>query len=314
MPMRQALIIPILILAVLGVFTLVSRPEVNEKPFSFISGATPGLQAVQAYMLPVAAPAYAPIRDTSVDAPLLDANAALLVDTDSGRVLYEKNASALVPIASLTKLLSALVATDLFERSEIVTIASGSVRVDGLKQTLYLGERMAVGELITMMLVESSNDAAYALAGYAREQQIDFVARMNAKAHVLGMERCVFTDPAGLDDTAFCSATDLLRLVRFALRTAPQLWPIMTAPSLTVQSADGRFAHELKSTNELLGTMDGIVGGKTGYTDGALGCLILVVKFPEKDDTLISIVLGSRGRFSDTRTLVTWAQSAYRWQ
>jgi D-alanyl-D-alanine carboxypeptidase len=303
-----------LILAGLGVFTLVSRPKVAEQPFSFISGATPGLQAAQAYMLPISAPAYAPIRNTTVESPVLDANAALLVHADSGRVLFEKNSTALVPIASLTKLLSAIVATDLFERSEIVTVASGSVRVDGLKQTLYLGERMAVGELITMMLVESSNDAAYALASYAHEQGIDFVERMNAKAALLGMERCTFTNPAGLDDTAFCSAGDLLRLVRFTLRTAPQLWPIMSAPSLTVQSADGRFAHELKSTNELLGTMDGIVGGKTGYTDGALGCLILVVKIPEKSDTLISIVLGSRGRFSDTRTLVTWAQNAYRWQ
>jgi D-alanyl-D-alanine carboxypeptidase len=60
--------------------------------------------------------------------------------------------------------------------------------------------------------------------------------------------------------------------------------------------------------------MPGIVGGKTGHTDAALGCLILVVKLPGKDDTLISIVLGSRARFTDTRTLVSWAQAAYRWQ
>ncbi len=311
--MRQALIIPILILAGLGIFSLVSKPE-PEKPFSFISGATPGLQAAQAYLLPVSAPAYAPIRNTTVAFPVVDANAALLVHADSGRVLYEKNASARVPIASLTKLLSALVATDLFERSEIVTVGSGSVRVDGLKQTLYRDERMAVGELISMMLVESSNDAAYALSAYASEQGIDFVDRMNQKAALLGMESCTFTDPAGLDDTAFCSANDLLRLVRYALRAAPQLWPIMTAPTLAVQSADGRFVHELKSTNELLGDMEGIIGGKTGYTDGALGCLILVVKLPEKSDTLISIVLGSRGRFTDTRTLVSWARDAYRWQ
>lgn len=313
--MRQAIIIPILILAGLGIFSLLSRPQqAPEKSYSFISGATPGLQSAQAYLLPVSAPAYAPIRNTTVQPPVIDANAALLVDVDSGRVLFEKNATAHVPIASLTKLLSALVADELFERSEIVTVSSGSVRVDGLKQTLYENERMAVGELISMMLVESSNDAAYALAAYASAQNIDFVGRMNRTAAMLEMDDCHFTDPAGLDDNAFCNASDLLRLVRYALRSAPQLWPVMSVPTLTISSADGRFAHTLESTNELLGTMEGIVGGKTGYTDGALGCLILVVKLPEKNDILASIVLGSRSRFADTSTLVTWAQDAYRWQ
>jgi D-alanyl-D-alanine carboxypeptidase len=311
--MWRALIIPILILAGLGVFSLVSEPAEPER-FSFQQGSTPVLQAAEAYLLPLSAPAYAPIRDTTIAPPIIDANAAMLAHLETGRVLYERNATANVPIASLTKLLSAIVAEDLFERSEIVTIASTSIRVDGQKQTLYRDERIAVGELVTMMLVESSNDAAYALADYAHQQGIDFVAQMNAMALSIGMQRCTFTDPAGLDDAAFCSADDLLRLVRYALSHAPQLWPVMAVPTLTVQSADGRIMHEIKSTNELLGTMEGIVGGKTGYTDGALGCLILVVKLPEKGDTLISIVLGSQGRFSDTRTLVRWAQEAYRWQ
>jgi len=311
--MRQALIIPLLILAGLAVFGLIHRPPAPA-PYSYISGASPALQAAQAYLLPVSAPSYAPIRDTTVADPVLDADVALLVHLDSGRVLFDKNADAQVPIASLTKLLSALVAEDLFDRAEVVTIASGSVRVDGERQTLYLDERLTVNDLVGMMLVESSNDAAYALADYAKARGIDFVGRMNAKAAYLGMENCHFTDPAGLDDTAYCTADDLLRLVRAALRTAPQLWPIMSAPSLTVHSADGRFVHEVKSTDELIGKVANIVGGKTGNTDGAGGCLILVVKSPTNDDTLVSIVLGSRQRFLDTETLLAWAQSAYRWQ
>ena len=279
----------------------------------FISGATPGLQEARAYLLPLSVPSYAPIRDTAVPEPILDANAALLVHLDSGTVLYAKNAAVQVPIASLTKLLSALVTQDLFDRSEIVTIASDSVRVDGQKQTLYLGERLSVGDLVSMMLVESSNDAAYALAAYAHERGIDFVSVMNQKAAKLGMAGCLLKDPAGLDDTAYCTAADLLRLVRSALRNAPNLWPIMAQSSLVIHSADGRFSHEVKSTDELLGQLPGIVGGKTGNTDAALGCLILVVKINGEHDTLVSIVLGSRQRFVDTKTLVTWAQSAYRW-
>lgn len=311
--MRILLTIPILILAGLSVFLFISQPEMPEQ-YAFVSGATPVLQAAQAFLLPLSEPAYAPMRDTAVPPPQLDANAAMLVHRESGKVLYEKNATLQVPIASLTKLLSALVVVDLFDPSEVVTIASGSVRVDGQKQTLYLGERMIVRDLMSMMLVESSNDAAYALAAYAREQGIDFVAEMNQRAAALQMSDCRFTDPAGLDDSAYCAARDLLRLVEAALQTAPQLWPIMAQSQLTVWSADGKLIHEIKSTDELLGLIPGVVGGKTGYTDGALGCLILVVKLPGKDDTLISIVLGSRSRFVDTTSLVSWAQRAYRWQ
>lgn len=309
--MRMLLTIPILLLAGLAVFSFVSRPDIPQQ-FVFVSGATPALQAAQAFLLPLSNPAYAPVRDTTIPEPVLDANAALLFHLESGRTLYEKNATAQVPIASLTKLLSALVVTDLFDPSEIVTIASGSVRVDGQKQTLYLNERILVTDLMSMMLVESSNDAAYALAAYAQEQGIDFVAEMNQKAVELGMQGCHFTDSAGLDDKAFCTARDLLRLVKSALQTAPQLWPLMAQSQLSVRSADGKIIHEVKSTDELLGQIPGVVGGKTGYTDGALGCLILVVKLPGKDDTLISIVLGSRLRFADTKTLVFWAQRAYQ--
>jgi len=311
--MRMLLTLPMLLLAGLAVFVFASHPNVPQQ-FSFVSGETPVLQAAQAFLLPLSNPAYAPVRDTTIYGPQLDANAAMLLHVESGRVLYEKNASVRAPIASLTKLLSALVVGDLFQPSEVVTIASVSVRVDGQKQTLYLGERILVSDLMSMMLVESSNDAAYALAAYAREQDIDFVATMNQKAVSLGMQDCRFTDPAGLDDTAYCTARDLMRLVQSALQTAPQLWPLMAQSNLTVRSADGTIVHEVKSTDELLGQLPGVIGGKTGYTDGALGCLILVVKLPGKDDTLISIVLGSRARFTDTKALVSWAQRAYRWE
>jgi D-alanyl-D-alanine carboxypeptidase len=188
------------------------------------------------------------------------------------------------------------------------------VRVDGIKQTLYVGERLLVRDLVSMMLVESSNDAAYALAAYANERGTDFVAEMNRKAFAIGMQDCRFNDPAGLDDTAFCTARDVVRLVRTALRQAPQLWPVMVHKELTVTSADGKLSHQIKSTNELLGQVPNIIGGKTGNTDGALGCMLLVVKLPGKDDTLISVVLGSRTRFTDTKTIISWAASGWHWQ
>lgn len=312
--MVRLLLIPMCLLAGVGIF-LLSRPSVPAvEPQQFISSTTPGIAAAQAYLLPISEPSYVPIRDTTVGDPDLDANVAMAYHVDDGSYLYEKNTSIRVPIASLTKIASALVVQDLFDSAEVVTVASGSIRVDGQKQTLYQDERISVQSLLSMMLVESSNDAAYALAAYAKERGIDFVAKMNEKALSLGMHDCTFTDPAGLDDQATCTARDLVKLVRATLRQAPHLWPIMATQELTVTSVDQRISHVVKSTDDLLGQISGIVGGKTGYTDGALGCLIMVVKLPGERDTLISIVLGSRSRFADTSALIAWAQRAYRFQ
>jgi D-alanyl-D-alanine carboxypeptidase len=310
--MRHVVWVPISILLGLAVFSFITKPAVPP-PNTFVPREFSVPESGQAYLLPLANPGYAPVRDTTTPDPEVDANAALVYHVESGRELWGKNSHLQVPIASLTKLLTSMVAAELFAPDEIVTVASGSVRVDGSKQTLAIGERIAVRDLTAMMLIESSNDAAYAVASHAQLQGIDFIARMNQKALALGMRNCVFTDPAGLDDTAFCTADDLIRLIRAALRQHPQLWPIMSTAALTIQSAGGMM-HQIVSTNELLDEVPGIIGGKTGNSDGALGCLLLVVKLPQKDDTLISIVLGSRTRFNDTRTLVSWAQRAYRWQ
>ena len=141
-----------------------------------------------------------------------------------------------------------------------------------------------------MMLVESSNDAAYALAAYAKASGLDFVALMNQKAWTLGMHDCTFSDPAGLDDTAYCTADDIIRLVRGSLRQTPQLWPVMATQRLTVLSADGRISHAVVSTNELFDEFTGIIGGKTGNSDGALGCMLLVVNCQISDTRSASFV------------------------
>jgi D-alanyl-D-alanine carboxypeptidase len=313
--MRTLLVIPILILAVMaGVRWAPSVHAPEPVTDTALSGATPGLQSARAYLLPVANPAYAPVRDSRVVEPELDANVGLLMHLESGRVLFEKNRTIQVPVASLTKLLSALVVRDLLDGEAFITVASTSIRVDGQKQTLYQDERIRVRDLVAMMLVESSNDAAYALAAEARAQGHDFIARMNEKAGALGMDGCKFTDPAGLDDSAYCTADAMMRLARASLRQAPELWSIMAQPRIQVASADGRITHDVASTNELLGLIGGIIGGKTGNTDGALGCMLLAVQAPDGRGTLVSVILGSRSRFGDTRTLIEWAGTAYRWQ
>lgn len=264
-------------------------------------------------MLPAVQPAYAPVRNTGIAAPVIDANSALVYHPETDTTLFAKNESIRAPIASLTKVMTVLVVSNLLDPSDIVTVSSASVRVDGEKQTLYADERLAVRDLITMMLVESSNDAAYALAEHASRRGIDVVAEMNQRARELGMLDTSFNDPAGLNDEAYSTARDLIRLVR-AAQKQPNLWNVMREQLVTVSSTDGEISHTLENTNQLLTDTPGIVWGKTGNTDGALGCMMVVVEIPDKDDTLISIVLGSRVRFSDTKTLLSWAYDAWRWQ
>lgn len=267
----------------------------------------------QAYIFPVSEPTYIPIRNDGVPEPSIDARAALVYDTRSSRFLFMKNSRAELPIASLTKLLSALVVIEHFDLNDVVTVPQEAIRVDAEKQDLYLGERINVGSLLELMLVQSSNDAAYALAFHAQEKGIDFVAAMNAMAAKIGMVHSQFLDPAGLSDLAHSSPEDLVRLVQFSLGY-PQIWGVLQQEQVIVSSVDGGIKHAVKSTNQLFGVVPDIVGGKTGYTDGALGCMLLVVQAPEGGEYIVTIVLGSHDRFGDTQKLVEWTRAAYRWQ
>ncbi|MBP6885687.1 MAG: D-alanyl-D-alanine carboxypeptidase [Candidatus Pacebacteria bacterium] len=311
--MRRALLLPILIAAVLVLMGVATKPR-DGVATAYLAAAEPQTRSSQAYLLPIAEPAYAPIRNTAIREPALSAGAALLLDGDTGRLLMSKNSTSRVPIASLTKLVSAVVATELFSPQEVVTIASGSVRVDGIKASLHIGERMSVHDLVVMMLVESSNDAAAALSAYAQERGIDFVVAMNDLAQRLGMEQCTFLDPAGLNDAALCTADNLSKLIRYVMKEQQPLLAITAIKKATIFSSDEAYVHDLVNTNELLGGDEGVYGGKTGFTDGALGCLIALVNLPGNNGTLISIVLGSQSRFSDTSALIGWAQRAFLWQ
>ena len=287
-------------------------PVVIQTPTEIIVEATAEPHQNEAFILPAVQPAYVPSREADVEDPTPDANAAGVIHLETERVLFAKNESVRAPIASLTKILTALIVHEhpLLVMSDVVTVTSKSVFVDEIKQTLYEGEEMLVSDLVQLMLVESSNDAAYALAEYAELRGVDLVAEMNAEALALNMVDSQFTDPAGLDDEAYSTVNDLIRLVLAAVEI-PDLWDVMRSPSLTVTSVDGAFVHVASNTNKLLESLDGVVWGKTGNTDGALGCMLLVVKMPQESDTLVSIVLGSQARFADTELLVGWAQEAY---
>src|SRR3989344_4637586 len=266
----------------------------------------------QAFILPVSEVSYLPILDTDVSKPVLKSKSAIVYDVNSGRYLYSKNISEKLPIASLTKILTAIAVVEKLNFKDIVTVPADAIKVDSERQDLYLGERLTVEDLMKMMLIKSSNDAAYALSFYAKSIGVDLIKEMNKRATALGMLNSHFKDVAGLNDEAYSNAEDMIKLVR-ELLDYPTLLIIMSQKDVDVKSLDG-IAHHIETTNQLLVDIPGILAGKTGYTEDAMGCMVLVVQVSEDNDRIISIVLGSSERFMDTKKLVDWTRQAYRWK
>lgn len=287
--------------------------------YFFISGFTnsnngpgPVFHTTQAFILPVTPISYLPIFNTASGDVNLDAKSAIVYDVKADRNLFEKNIKQRLPVASLTKILNAIVVWERFSPNDVVLVGPSAVKVDGERQDLYAGEILSVNSLMQLMLVESSNDAAYALRDYASTKGLDLVFEMNSKAIILGMNDTKFIDPAGLDDNGYSTASDLVKAVTYALKY-DAIWNFSRESTATVTSTDGKINHNIKNTNQLLGVILDIIGGKTGYTDSALGCMILIVDVPSKDDKLVVIILGSRGRFEDMKNLVSWTKRAYSW-
>ena len=306
---RHLNLLTIIIVGLIGVnaYVLVVSTGIDNR------GTPAAFTAAQAFIVEPARVNYLPILSgsSSVD---LDAKAAVVYDFQADRNLFQKNINQKLPVASLTKIMTAVVAWEHLNPNEVVTVRPSAVKVDQEKQDLHSQETISVSNLMQLMLIKSSNDAAYALRDHAKIRNIDLVAAMNEKAAELGMINTRFTDPAGLDDEAYSTAADMVKLVRYALRYSA-IWNFSREQTAVIVSADGEFSREIKSTNQLLGVLSDIVGGKTGYTDRALGCMILVVAAPnDSSDKIISIILGSRERFTDMKKLVDWARIAYRWE
>lgn len=268
----------------------------------------------RAFLLPISENNNFPTRDFNIPDPVIDAKAAALFDVKSGRFLFSQNINQRLPIASITKLMSAIVVLENLNLDQVFTVTVENINVDGNGADLYKNEQLKVADLLKIMLVKSSNDAALTLAFGAQKLGIDFVAKMNEKAKELGMFNTKFTDPAGLDDQeAFSTASDLVKLVSYAHRYE-LISSTLREPMADVRSLDGKINHHLISTDQLLGRIAGIIIGKTGYTDSALGTMVLEVKLDKIGNGLISVVLGTADRFGETIKLIEWGKKAYSWK
>lgn len=258
-------------------------------------------------------PNYWPLRDFNIPEPIINAHSAVLFDTKSGKFLFQKDIHKALPIASLTKLMSGVIVVENIDLNSAVTVPAEDLNVDGFGADLVKGEKIKALDLLKIMLVKSSNDAALVFQTEAEKNNVDFLAKMNSKAQEIGMTSTHFTNPAGLDDGAFSTAADLVKLVRYS-RQYPLLWEILRTKTLDVSSIDSQIVHRVNNTDQLLGKLSDIIGGKTGFTDGAMGTMILVVNNDSGKSELVTIVLGSNDRFTEAQKLVEWGKRAFRWE
>jgi D-alanyl-D-alanine endopeptidase (penicillin-binding protein 7) len=240
--------------------------------------------------------------------PDLQAAAAIIYDPASGRVLWEENSQDQRSIASITKVMTAVVflesATDLDQEVQIT-------RPDTLAaSTTYLraNDRVRLADLLHLLLIPSDNAAARALARISPLGFDAFIARMNQKAKDLGLDHTSYADPSGLSSDNVSSAYDMARLISYAAED-DRIGPIMRTPEYTFRTGAGRLIT-VHSTNQILRAGDVEVrGGKTGFIAKAGYCLATLLKLPQGGPSLAVVILGASsnpGRFWETRHLLDW--------
>lgn len=270
------------------------------------------------YLESFRSPNFFPIRDWSVAVEDIRAGSALAIEPLTHKVLYSKNMFDLRPVASLSKLMTALVVIDEMDLNSIVTIFPKAVETYGEQGGLAANERISVENLLYILLMVSSNDAAIALEEYYNSFRIEadktFVAAMNRKAQELGLLETFFVEPSGLSVNNRSSAHNMALLADYAF-ARPILRQIMSMPSIDVKSVDGTIIHHIVNSNKLLGVMEGVLAGKTGYTEEAGESVILYVKkSSDIDDYLIYVILGADDRVKASRQLIDWVKRAYIWE
>ena len=265
-----------------------------------------------------------PTRDRKIPDLEITARSAisvLLKENGEERVLFENASHKILPVASLTKLMTAWVVLQHYDLSKEIVISKSAANQYGEIGKLQEGESFPTEYLLYPLLMESSNGAAFALSNdYEGMTEKDFVKLMNSEAEKMGLRDTFFDNPSGLDpeesktEMNYSSTADFIAFSK-KLLGEPLIWEILSLPRYSL------YGPELVNSNKLLLEdsaywQDKIIGGKTGYTSLAGGCLFLVTKAPKDQGILINIILGANGRenrFDEMKKMVEWIKAAHKW-
>lgn len=263
-----------------------------------------------------------PTIKMNADKPYANARHYLLADMESSKVIISNNAEEQVPIASTTKIMTAVVALENYKLDEIITISETASSQVGADTFLRPGEKISLEQLLNCLLIKSGNDSAYAIAEHMNNQDetgiLKFVQKMNEKARELHMNNTNYEDPAGLNTTGYSSAYDLYLITRYALKI-DKFAEIVKKESAVAVNVDNNIWHELKNSNRLVAEYKypGAIGVKTGYMPEAGHCLVGAAT--REGHTLIAVVLNTyedtpSASADEARRILDWGFLNIEWK
>lgn len=240
----------------------------------------------------------------------IESKIALIYDRASGNILYEKNGNKQTPMASTTKIMTAIVVLENANLTDVVTIDSKAAGTGGSRLGLKKNDKITVNDLLYGLMLRSGNDAAVALANYVGGSIDGFADMMNNKARELGLVNSHFIVPHGLDnDGHYTTAYELAKMADYALKI-DKFKEIVSTKSTTINISG--YPKAINNTNQLLGSIEGVYGVKTGFTNGAGRCLVSACKRNELD--IITVIIGAdttKQRTADTIKLINYAYNNF---
>ncbi len=306
--MRKYLIVIVLGLALVGSLLAITHKTPRK-------GAVLGASINNFYLEKTVKLYQYPKKNPLAGQPNILAGSAILIDSKTKYPLYQKESEKSVPIASITKVMTSIISLENYKLDDVVTVTKDQTDVIGSKVFLKPEEKITVESLLYCLLLNSGNDAAKTLSSFKMPQE-EFVGLMNKKAEELGMTNTHYMDPAGLNDQGHSSARDLAILFSYALGNE-EFRKVVSTAEKTVTSVDGSESHELKNSNRLTTgeiKLDGIIGGKTGFTPDAGHTL---VSSAQRDgNTIVGVVLNTysstpQASAEEMKKLLAWGFESY---
>ena len=240
----------------------------------------------------------------------VDSRIALIYDRASGKILYEKNGNKQTPMASTTKIMTAIVVLENANLKDVVTIDSKAAGIGGSRLGLKKNDKITVNDLLYGLMLRSGNDAAVALANYVGGSVEGFAQMMNEKAKEMGLTNSHFIVPHGLDnDGHYTTAYELAKMADYALKI-DKFKQIVGTQNTTIYI--NGYAKAINNTNKLLGSVSGVYGVKTGFTNGAGRCLVTACKRDDLD--IVTVIIGAdttKQRTADTIKLINYAYNNF---
>lgn len=257
------------------------------------------------------------LRGTGIE-PNARVKSAFAIDIDNYQILFAHNEKESLPMASLTKVMTAIIALEnLPDLDAVVTVSRQAALVEGSKMHIWIDEKITLRDLLYGLILKSGNDAAVAIEEYhdsvKKPQEKTFIEKMNDKAKTLGLKNTQFFDSAGIAENK-STALELSIILDYALRNKA-FSQIASTVQYNTQALNGSLEHNMTTTNRLLRTRADTIAGKTGYSEAANYNFINAFRSPQ-NHRIVVVILGAENhdsRFDESNKIIDWVYASYQW-